>query len=298
MLKKLKANIGLIIVLTIVSCIVILVAIDYHNELKMNNFSTVTDTAYHLPQEERPTHIDSLPYYTYKKITDSVKNISDNEIAKNTIHPWGYNISSGFIGLQKTFRTWYGWYTDNKSHFEPAYFISVPHYILDNKFNAYYRDGNYYLKHKISNRVEPIKVAYLAETKSILIPISEKAYNIAWIGFLAIIVPASIGLLYILLGLPINILISISRGKVFTKVNIIDLHLVAYSLLGFAFAQMLMPYIIKLFLAGRIPATFSISFTELLSSEVTDFIIGFIILVIARAFAKGYKLQQEQDLTI
>ena len=296
MIKRFKPTAGFIVVILIVLSMLIIGIYMYHNELKMSERSPV-DFA-RLPEPEKLTRTDSLPYYQYKVIADSLKHIADSEKDKNTLHPWGFPASIGFFGFVQTFRTWYGWYTDNKSRLETDYYIWLPSYTLDDRFAIYYKDGKNYLE-EMNGHSKEINVAYLQDfNSSVLVPVSKSFYTggrnftfmlMALIGF---------ALLYIFIALPINVLLNISRGKVFTQINLRDLHIIAYTSLGFFIVQMIMPYIVSLFFLKKIPAELTISFTRLFDSNWEIGLFGIVTLAIARAFAKGYKLQQEQDLTI
>jgi hypothetical protein len=252
----------------------------------------------HTPEPEKLTHTDSLPYYQYKVIADSLKHMADSEKDKNNLRPAGFPASVGFFGFVKTFRTWYGWHTDNKSHLESGYHIWLPSYTLDDRFEFYYKDGKNYLK-EINGNSKEIQVAYLKDfNSSVLVPVS-KGFFTAGRNFTFILM-AVIGfaLLYIFIALPINVLLNISRGKVFTQINLRDLHIIAYTSLGFFIVQMITPYIVSLFFLKKIPAELTISFSALFDSNWEIGLFGIVTLAIARAFFKGYKLQQEQDLTI
>jgi hypothetical protein len=296
MIKRFKPTAGFIIVILIVLGMLIIGITIYRNELKMHERSNI-DMA-HLPEAEKLTHSDSLPYYQYKLVADSLKNIADNEKDKNTLHPSGFSAGIGFLGFVQTFRAWYGWYTDHKSYLVSDYYIWLPSYTLDDRFEFYYKDGKNYLK-EINGHSKEIKVAYLKDfEKSVLVPVSKEFFTGGRLFIFILMALIGFALLYIFIALPINVLFNISRGKVFTQINLRDLHVLAYTSLGFFLVQMIMPYVTSLFFLKKIPPELTLSFSSLFNSSWEIGLFGIITLTIARAFAKGYKLQQEQDLTI
>ncbi|MEO7531883.1 MAG: DUF2975 domain-containing protein [Sediminibacterium sp.] len=296
MIKRFKPTTGFIVVCLVVLSLLMIGIIMYRLEFTMIGEGSHTDIA-ELTKSEKLTHIDSLPYYQYKEITDSLKNIADNEKEKNTLYPMGLNINTGFIGVLQTFRYWYGWYGDDKSHHEIGYYISLQHYSLNQHFAFYFKDGKNYL-YKWNGPTKEIQVAYLPKYETVLYPVSKQFYNVSRIVLYLVMIFISLALLYIFLALPINVLLNISRGKVFTLINLRDLHIIYYAAFSVFLVQMIMPYIVNLFFLQQIPAELSISFSKLFTSNWEMGLFGIITLVITRAFAKGYKLQQEQDLTI
>ncbi len=302
MLKRLKNNTGITIVILLIIILLIGTATMYRSEQTMMDKGTVIDTATNLPAPEKLSHLDSLPYFQYKIITDSLQKLAKIEKEKNTIHPWGYiagisimNVTG--MGFLPTFRTWYGWYGDNKSHFEKEYYFSISGFHLTPEANSYFKDGKYYLQRE-SRSPEEISIGYLPEHKTILIPISSRSYSIGMVCMLILLCIVYFAASYIFLGLSINVLLNISRGKVFTETNIRDLYLIAYVSLGGFFIEIIFPYFGSIFAMSIIPQGFSISFSYLLSNAWLDGLIGLVVLAIAKAFSKGYQLQLEQDLTV
>lgn len=296
MIKRFKPTVGFVVVFLVVLSLLIIGIMMYRLEFQMVGEDSYTDIA-ELPKPEKLTHIDSLPNYQYKVIADSLKNIADNEKEKNTLFPIGLNINTGFIGVLQTMRYWYGWYSDDKAHHEIGYYISLQNYSLKKPFAFNYKDGKNYLR-KWNRPAKEIQVAYLSKYHTVLYPVSKQFYDISRILLYLVMIFISIALLYIFLALPIDVLLNISRGKVFTLINLRDLHIIAYTSIGVFLVQMIMPYIVSLFFLKKIPAELTISFSGLFTSNWEIGLFGITTLAIARAFAKGYKLQQEQDLTI
>jgi hypothetical protein len=146
---------------------------------------------------------------------------------------------------------------------------------------------------------KPIKVRYASESKLVLIPISKTTGSILNIVIWAFGFLAAVLTLYFFLGLPILFLINISKGKAFTEANIRILKQISTVSLIIAVLAIATPYIFRLFFWKTIPEELV---PEPLMSRITDNLpLLFIMVVtffISIAFKKGFKLQQEQDLTI
>ncbi len=144
-----------------------------------------------------------------------------------------------------------------------------------------------------------IPVRYTTEDKRILIPISKKQFSLID-GFLNTWTFIWLFLfVYFFIGLPIQILINISKGNAFNKKNILRFKIMAYVLFAYALASTLIPYVLKFFFRKLIPDDFKYqSIIQSLLNNLYLFLIAIAIFIIAKAFQKGYKLQQEQDLTI
>jgi hypothetical protein len=286
----------------VISAIVVITGlISFFGSLYIKDIGTMkqnlVDSSFHVAVIEKPTHIDSLPYYQYKIVNDSLETIAKIEKDRNTLHPMFLTLNIGFWGVTKTNSYWYDWYGDKKSHMDEGHFILLPNYKLDNRYDFKYRDHKYFFSGKKGNLTE-IKVAYLPASSTVLVPVSENFYKIASVVLLVVLMLWGIFAFFVAIILPINLLVNISKGKVFTKRNIRSLYLLAYTTFAYIIIQLVAPYIVCLFFLKKIPSELSISFSAIFNDEVSDLIIGIILLAIASAFAKGYKLQQEQDLTI
>lgn len=300
MFQKLKTNPGLFVMLILIASLTILVSIVYQNEKAMGAGEIRIDTVQQMPTPEIRTAIDSLPHYQYQLVMDSLQHITDTEKEKNKINPLGVLAAlsvSTFVGYMPAFRQWYGWYGDNKSHMELDHFLVFSGYSLEEGVALFYSNGKNYLRKKDGSTTES-NVGYLPDLKSILFPISDSTYTFGIVVMVVLLSIVGFTLLYAWLALPINVLVNISRGKMFVHSNIRDLFLIAFTLLGYALLQAIMPFITFLILKKSLPDGFYISLQDQLSANWKIGVIGIIVLIIAFAFKKGYKLQQEQDLTI
>jgi hypothetical protein len=144
-----------------------------------------------------------------------------------------------------------------------------------------------------------IPVRYGSEKKAVLIPITKKRYEfidsvLKWGSWILMFL-----FFYFFIGLPIQILVNISRGKAFISKNIRRLKLMALIMGIYALVNTAGPYILGFFYLNTIPKEFSLRpFWQVLIEGFYLFLISIGIYIIALAFQRGYKLQQENSLTI
>lgn len=144
-----------------------------------------------------------------------------------------------------------------------------------------------------------IPVRYSEDKGIMFIPISKASYKVLNIIFEIFFVFISFIAVLVYIVLPATFLLSISKGKAFTARNIGLLKLISYSLIVFIGLTLVIPYFLHFLFHNRIPEEFKlVSFRELLFSNLNHLFIAIAVFLIMRAFKKGYKLQQEQDLTV
>lgn len=212
----------------------------------------------------------------FKEGTDSI----NRELEKEKLHYFGL----GGYEL-KNYNTEF--YISNNSY--NLAFIKLDTVIKS--ISGMQRNGHYESKQ--------IKVRYASERKTILIPITERTYKVLNFVLWAFAFFTGALILYFFFGLPIRLLINISKGHAFIERNIQMLNQIS----GFAFLifflTVITPYIFRLLFWNMIPDDFKM---ESLLNKIFDnllmLIIALITFIIAKAFKKGYKLQYEQDLTI
>lgn len=176
-------------------------------------------------------------------------------------------------------------------------------YIADDKYHLAYVKWNGQEGKKLNNEghyeSKQIKVRYASERKTILIPISKKTHRILNFTIWTLGLLTAVLILYFFFGLPIRLLINISKGKAFTERNIQMLNQISLFAFIISFFTIVSPYIFRLIFWQHIPDDFRM---EPLLDKIFDnlivLIIAVITFIIAKAFKKGYRLQYEQDLTI
>lgn len=295
---------------------------------------------------------DSIPYYLYKKINDSIQDAKKSLTLESNIN-FTSGMGVGFIGvrklnlnnrnkllkifvdsldklttlqsilkdsamysaIQKRIDSLKTEFNENKQE-EPTigHSISLRNYTLEENGKFFVQNGAYYLAvvvwdsiktGSISNNMnghymrKQIPIMYSENEKKIYIPVSKAAYTFTnvllnvW-GFFLLVFS-----ILIILIIPIFILISISRGNAFTSRNIFGLKILSYSFLFITVLKISEPFILHSIFKSRIPSELQrMSFRQILNDSSTFIIISIIVFVILKAFQKGYKLQQEQDLTV
>lgn len=192
------------------------------------------------------------------------------------------------------------------------YYLSLQGYSLNYETKFFVQNGTYNLAVlKLDSTKGPadnlfryghyerkqIPVRYSADNKMVLIPLSQKQYKV-----LNILVPVlGYGLmfvsLYFFIGLPLQILVSISKGNAFNDKNIRRFNSMALVLLILGLGSALFPYIMRL--CFSVPDDFRLpGFWSAIWDMIGLFIVALAIFIAGKAFQKGNKLQKEQDLTI
>lgn len=261
---------------------------------------------------------DSLPYYEYRKIKDSIARIKAEIDIENKGRSAG-GTYAGFIGffqLKKNQAKSVSDAQSNSGHLQSQleYFITFQDIQIKENNHFFVQNGNYYLAHPVWDITKkdgeltfksghytriPLKVRYNADKKMLLIPVNRILYKsleitffILWLGFI-------IAGFYIIIGLPVSILGSVSIGQVFTLTNIRQLKIIYFFLLLMTLLKALFPLLTYWFLSFFTPPVFKTpSILESLYSSLPLLIAGLAVFLISKAFQKGYKLQQEEDFTV
>ncbi|GEP97865.1 DUF2975 domain-containing protein [Chitinophaga cymbidii] len=224
----------------------------------------------------------------------------------------GISYSSPFIGFQANKD---GLPKDNtKQHY-----LTLPGYKLkpDVAFNV--KDGKYWLEYPVwdsegnggtryghyEERQVPFRFAYdkrepffFNREGSMMIPISKKVYDIFYIplGVLHVILLIAMG--YLFFVIPVKMLIRISKGEVFTKRHVRQLHLISICLLAVPLVTIFMQGVLRLAFHNWITEDVELNIAATLANYKSMLIASVIFFAIAKAFKRGLSLQNEQDLTI
>lgn len=144
-----------------------------------------------------------------------------------------------------------------------------------------------------------IAVRYATNDQRVLVPLTKYQYWAAWVvcciaGCCVIFLP-----IYILIALPIQIVTSISEGRAFTFQNIRRFRLIGIGLVVLSLIALFTPYLLWLFFHHIIPDELGLKpFWEILLQQLPWMLGALGAFLIGKAFEKGYKLQQENTLTI
>jgi hypothetical protein len=196
---------------------------------------------------------------------------------------------------------------------DQLYFLGIGNFSLDNESRFFIQNGTYHLAYlswdtvRTNGRVrvvghytsKPLQVRYAADNKRLLIPISKGLHD-----FLAVVNLVFLSLfmfvcVYIFVGLPVHLLVTISRGRAFTEKNISAFRVMSTALFIISICSIIYPYVFRWWYRNIIPADFSLpSPASAIWDNAWPLLIALILFVIGKAFKKGYRLQQENELTV
>ncbi len=192
------------------------------------------------------------------------------------------------------------------------YFITLQGYKLPHDDKFFVQNGNYYIARlvkdsankKASGEPRPyfirkqVKSRYHETENSISIPVSGKWYSILNSTAFILVILFWIIYAYIIFGLPVSILLSISKGKAFTLRNIRDMKIVYRFLLILGLVKSVYPYLEEWIFASYIEGYIPMAGLNSFISALPLLLSGAGVFLICKAFQKGYKLQQEEDFTV
>ena len=201
-----------------------------------------------------------------------------------------------------------------KARAEKEYWLSLTGYKTADNTKFLIHNNKYYLavvkwdsvKKRNSNSTKyghyirkEIPFRYSAEDQKVKIPISKGKYNFLK-GILNVIIFVILFVTaFVYIGLPIQVLLNISRGRPFSRQNNRAFRIMTWTLIALGLLSIIAPYLIHLFYIQIIPSEIWLEqLWPRIYSKLYLFLIAAVIFIIGKAFAKGYRLQEEQDLTI
>jgi hypothetical protein len=250
-----------------------------------------------------PELSDTMPHYLFKKIQDSLNRITEPK--REQAHVLGTGTKVGAIGT-------YEYKESNSSE----YYLSVGDFYLDYEVVFYRQEGKNYYKYpkwgkpydngtSIDGHYEKkeTNLKFIEENKEtgdgiILIQTTKTTKKVIEIILLIIGGIVILLWLYVIFGVAVHFLLSIARGAAFTEDNIFRLHFIAYVFIGTILFTTLMKIIGFLFVARQLPDLVHFSWYNVLMSGWEFLVAGLVTLLFAKAFKRGYQLQQEQQLTV
>jgi hypothetical protein len=144
-----------------------------------------------------------------------------------------------------------------------------------------------------------IAVRFAADEKKVLIPITGQQHQYAtliikWGSYLF-----SFLFVYFFVGIPLQIIWNISKGRAFTLKNIRRFRLMTIVLLVYALSVTTAPYLFRLIFQDLIPQELVlIPFTSNLLSHLYLYFGSLALYLVGKAFGRGYSLQQDNALTV
>lgn len=195
-----------------------------------------------------------------------------------------------------------------------SYYLSLSNYVADPETYFFIDKGTYHLAYVVYDSVvkrtydsvklghyerKEINVRFSKEENKVLIPVKK-----SWFTFLSILVfifqlGTIAALAMFTVGLPVQILISISKGQAFTPKNLYRLRAIAVFFLVYGVIAVTAPYLVHFIFRQQIPHELNMGAGILaFTNRLIYFFIAAIVFILSVAFKNGYRLQQEQNLII
>lgn len=195
------------------------------------------------------------------------------------------------------------------------HYIMLGGYTLKDPESKFFVDNNTYniayqvkdsVKYRQSDSVvyyhyerKQVPVRYSSRSNAVLIPISKKQYSILRPFVIGGDIMMAIIWMFLYVFGSIVILINISRGKPFARKNITYLRVMTCLAILYASIKVFFPYLLRQIYSDLIPADFTLpAFGNLLQDAWQPIFTAITIFLLMKAFAKGYRLQQDNSLTI
>lgn len=268
---------------------------------------------------------DSLPHYRYKELEDSLAQIESLKKMNNKLLISGFSI--GFLGYYTQIKD--SIFIDSITQASKTierkkvnYYLGLSNYYINSHHYQTFRDsGRTYLKYPIWTKIDSAKksrsgyydvkplnidVDDLPEEKihqfntprTLYIQISKTKFNTLKIIIGGLQTLLAIFSFIVIFLMPIWVLKDIANNACFEERTYKRLFLIAITILTNCFINTISPYLIRWFLGDTIPDAFSLNLALSLKNMISSIIAGYVILILAFAFRKGHRLQQEQTLTI
>jgi hypothetical protein len=197
---------------------------------------------------------------------------------------------------------------------EKYYYVGLGGYRLDHDSKFFIQNGTYNLAYvkwdtakKTSNsnwkhghyERKQIPVRYSADNEQVLVPVSHNQYKALQALQYVLCFVLLVGGLYFFVGIPIQVLLNISRGKAFDENNVRYFNIIARLFFVLALLSLFSPYIVGFFFRNVVPSDFKRAPILVgIWDVVWLFLISIAVFITGKAFQKGNTLQKEQDLTI
>jgi hypothetical protein len=235
---------------------------------------------------------DSIPAYEYKRIEDSVRNkiVLENSSMISSGAGWaGYSLGTSTN-------------TDAEKEENYLYFSG---YKIKNPFTYFFKkDGKMYMTYDSNGIIttKPSQIKYIndreTDTGEVFMPTTHA--TIKWLNMFHW--PLLFILIIIVFGIfvntPLRVLYNIAKGKAFNDENIGSLHVMAWLLIVFGVLPGLISLVSYLIIREQIPDQIQYRFFHSIMHGWEFIVAGLITLLLAKAFKKGYELQEEQELTV
>ncbi len=269
---------------------------------------------------------DSLPHYRYKAIEDSLEWIRDAKKFNNTFSIEGF--AASYVGFYTATRRDSFFIDPSKRGIKSTplkktvrYYLGLGNYFLAKDHETLRDSGRSYLKYPVWTHFDSVRkhrsghyeikkididVADLPEEKrynqneprTLYIQVSKTKYDTLKIILGSLTILFKVFFVIVCFLLPLWVLKDIASKNCFEERTYKRLFLIAFTILGSILFDILLAYITHGIYKEKIPAAFSLSMRLMISNSIVWLVAGYITLIFAFAFRRGYRLQHDQSLTI
>ena len=253
---------------------------------------------------------DSLPHYMHKQAEDSLRRIEN--VKDFWLKHWGSGwsfFSIGFLRVAPDISDRHG-IKDSSLKNPGGSFFSIGGYRLDHHTKFLWqkdhpvlqytvwtdKEGNawsrHFAKREVAVRFQP-EEGNNALGK-VLVPIRKNAFLVEAI-LIMLNVLSVLFMMYALVIRPVYLLRSLSRGKFFDPRHARDLRRFGWTLVAIAFLPLLLNFIFGLIFRHIIPDELRFPAFQVVAENNHLIAGGLAVLLLARAFKRGYELQVDKD---
>lgn len=169
--------------------------------------------------------------------------------------------------------------------------------------------GNFYLKYDVfefsgdsvffmKKGGKWLHANYSFENYEMLFPIKWGTYKVLRLVLNIVLIITLILFLVNVFSLPLDILSNISKGKIFTEKNMLNIGFIARTTIIWTTFIMSANIILVAIYYPRVKDCFYFSWFDMFKSYSIVYVFGLAALLLSRAFKRGYQLQQENELTV
>jgi DUF2975 family protein len=276
------------------------------------------------PEIRRPfdyslRHVDSTrgsPNNEYGKIRDSLETVIECE--ESQLSDLGVSQFCWTIGFSKLRApgTCAGSAGTGNLNRELCY-LSLAGYKISNE-SAFYFEGNKYMitfcqwdnkkpgdscgryvtKEIPVRYVKPATGFLNPQTGYVLVPITHRLWLILEIAGIFVSILIGVLVLYYAIFRSLRIILRISKGRMFSAQHTRDLVVAGRVFMALAVMPLFLQLVFYCVFSKEIPAEIRPAFAQVLWENKIPFIIGFLLLLLAKAFEKGHRLQKENSSII
>jgi hypothetical protein len=255
---------------------------------------------------------DSLPYSRYRLMLDSVEQINNCRAEQlKSIGSWMLIGWPGFTEINDA--SICESFPKDDTWNQYKYFLALPGYRLNPNADFYMNNGKYFLKTFVRDTMigdastghftdKEIAIRFAKPQAQqpgyALIPVSGQKFKTFSIIMYVLAAALALYIIWSLIILPVRVLRAIAKDNAITELNIRDLAIIGWSLVGFALLPGLFTLLIDFIFRNSIPDGINLIFTDTLAWSKPLILAGLILLLLRRAFKKGYIFRKANEITI